>query len=137
MNAHEEARVAGERGLGNETDAMSPLSQRPWSGPLWAALLAGPVIWGLHFAVVYLAAEVACRGSGSWSWDDGMATAVTVMATVVAVVAIGVAALMTERLRRRTAPMHHELVVVGLALDALFALSVLAVGIPALVLEPC
>ncbi len=30
----------------------------------WVVLLAGPVIWLLHFSVVYLVAEAGCNGAG-------------------------------------------------------------------------
>jgi hypothetical protein len=126
-----------ERGIGNETDAMSPLSDRAGSAPLWLALLAGPVLWIVHFAVVYLASELACREG--WAQIAGVeaATLITVVATVVALAAIGMAALLTERGRRRTDQGNRQMLVIGLALDVLFAASVLAVGIPALVLDPC
>jgi hypothetical protein len=129
--------ATGERGIGNETDAMSPLADRAGSAPLWAALLAGPVLWIVHFAVVYLVSEVACRNA--WAELAGLeaATLATLVATAIALVAIGIAALLTERARRRTEQGNGQIMVIGLALDALFAASVLAVGIPALVLDPC
>lgn len=130
--------TTGERGIGNETDAMSPLADRPGSAPVWAALLAGPVLWITHFAVVYLASEVTCRER--WAREVAgveAATLITLVATAVALVAIAIAALFTVRLWRRSDRGSRQLMVVGLALDALFAASVLAVGIPALVLDPC
>jgi hypothetical protein len=128
---------AVERGIGNETDAMSPLADHPGSAPTWVALLAGPVLWIAHFVVVYVGSEITCRGDGTEWGGTPAATVITLTATAAAVIAIGIAALLTERERRRPAAGDNRLLAVGLALDALFAASVLAVGVPALVLDPC
>jgi hypothetical protein len=141
MTAHERGDRSGkataERGIGNETDAMSPLADRAGSAPLWTALLAGPVLWIVHFAVVYLAAEVACRDDGTRVAGMHAATLITLTATAAALGAIATAAALTERQRRRTDHGDPQIMIVGLALDVLFAASVLAVGVPALVLDPC
>lgn len=100
-------------------------------------LLAGPVLWSLHFLVVYLFAEAACTDEGR-GIDAGRGPAVvwvTVVATVVGVLACAAAALWAHR-RARVGP-DRELALVGALLSWLGVVSVLFVGVPALVVSAC
>lgn len=104
----------------------------------WAVLLAGPVIWIVHFAVVYLAAETVCTPAVSDRWpalDEGSLECFVVVATVVAALGCAVAAVVAWRATREpgASPLHRASVVLAVGSFA----SVLAVGGPVLVLGPC
>lgn len=104
----------------------------------WAVLLAGPVIWVVHFAVVYLAAEAACTPTVAARWpavdEDSLRTFVVVATVVGAGACLGAAVVAGRAMREPDAsPLHRASVV--LAIGAL--LSVVAVGAPVLVLGPC
>lgn len=104
----------------------------------WAVLLAGPVIWIVHFAAVYLAAEAACTPAVEDRWpavDESSLRVFIVAATVVAAVGCVVAALVAWRAMRRpdASPLHRASVVLAIGSVA----SVIAVGGPVLVLGPC
>jgi hypothetical protein len=53
------------------------------------ALLAGPVVWSVHFLLVYLVAEAGCTGDGQGLrlFDPPVPTVVTLTATAVAAAA--------------------------------------------------
>lgn len=60
----------------------------------WVVLLGGPVIWAVHFAVVYFVAEAGCNGAGDGLEQLGppVPALVTLVATLVAAPAcLGVA----------------------------------------------
>lgn len=117
----------------------------------WLVLLAGPVIWFAHFMVVYMVAEAGCTGSGPGLrlFDPPVPAAVTVVATVVAVVAcLGFAGWAFRRLRRGSPQgeadeeasargRHDELAMIGLLLSLLSAVAVLFVAAPILVFTGC
>lgn len=124
----------------------------------WAVLLAGPVIWFAHFMVVYLVAEAGCTGDGDGLelFDPPVPQAVTILTTVVAVLAcLGCAAWARRRWRanREDIPggsevageegggdgggRRPELAFSGMLLSLLSAVTVLSVGLPALFLRPC
>lgn len=104
----------------------------------WAVLLAGPVIWVVHFAVVYLAAEAACTPTVASRWpavgEDSLRGFV-VVATVVAGLACVAAVFVAWRAMREpdASPLHRASVVLAIG----SFLSVIAVGAPVLVLGPC
>ena len=109
-------------------------------------LLAGPVILLVHFLVVYLVVEAGCTGDGSGLdvFDPPVPTVTTLVATALAAAACCGSAWWAYR-RWRTAPEaereelvdHRPLAFVGLLLSLLALLTVLAVGLPALVLDAC
>lgn len=104
----------------------------------WMVLLAGPVIWIVHFGVVYLVAEVACTETVANRWPalgpDSL-RAFVIVTTIVAAVACAIAAVVAWRVMRQpdSSPLHRASVL--LAIGSL--LSVIAVGGPVLVLGPC
>lgn len=107
---------------------------------LWVLLLAGPVLWIAHFMVVYLFAEAACAARDS---DDlafpgtGAIAAVVVVSTVVAAGVAGLATVASWRGTRGRRADATSLGWAGVLLGALSVLSILAVGLPALALDPC
>lgn len=117
----------------------------------WVVLLAGPVIWFAHFMVVYMVAEAGCTGSGPGLHllDPPVPATVTVVATIIAVVAcLGFAGWSFRRSRTgipdgeaddevAARGRHRELAFVGMLLSLLSALAVLFVGAPALVFTGC
>lgn len=107
-------------------------------------LLAGPVILMVHFLVVYLVVEAGCTGDGPGfdALDPPVPAVATLAATAVAVLACCASAWWAYR-RWRGAPAPGALVdreplaFVGFLLSLLALLTVLLVGLPALVLEAC
>lgn len=118
--------------------------------------LAGPIIWSVHFMVVYLVAEAGCTGDGPGLalFDPPVPTVVTLAATAVATVAsLATAAWGYRRWRaRRQEPAggagdraggreDHDpggsLAFAGFLMSLLSVVSVLFVGLPALVLPAC
>lgn len=126
-------------GLGpNEREVEQPPTDRS-TIDVWAALLAGPVIWISHFMVVYLAAEAACvadDGGIDFVGEHGLVVGI-VAATAVAVAAVvAIGAWAWRRARTR----HGDDGVLGWAgvvLSAGSIVAILAVALPALVLDPC
>jgi hypothetical protein len=119
--------------------------------------LAGPVIWSVHFLLVYLVAEAGCTGDGPGLelFDPPVPTVVTLAATAVAAVASLASAAWGYR---RWRPATHEpaadeagdlsgaladrnrggtLAFAGFLLSSLSFVTVLFVGLPALVLPAC
>lgn len=117
----------------------------------WLVLLGGPVVWFGHFMVVYLVAEAGCTGSGPGLgvFDPPVPATVTIVATIVAVVACLVLAAWGLRRSRHGVPAgdaddepaaherHRSLAFVGVVLALLSAVAVLFVGVPALVFTGC
>lgn len=110
-----------------------------------AVLLAGPVIATVYFAVVYLVTEAGCSGDGPGldAFDPPVPTVVTLVATAVAAVACTAAAAWAHR-RWRSRPDeaaelvdHDPFAFLGLLLSLLSLVTVLIVGLPALVLQAC
>lgn len=115
----------------------------------WVVLLAGPVVWAVHFVVVYLVAEAGCTGSGPGleAFGPPVPSVVTFVATVVAVLAcLGVGG-WAWRLRGRgpgglaadesaAVERNRALMTIGLLLALLSAVAVIFVAAPAVWL-PC
>jgi hypothetical protein len=120
----------------------------------WFHLLGGPILWSAHFLASYASVEFACRarlpvldstvfGLSVLSWS---VLAFTLAATLAAVY-VGRAAYRSwhrlKKSRKTTEPDTWELesgrfmALSGMALSALFALTILLGGLPALVLGPC
>lgn len=106
-----------------------------------AVLVAGPVVGMADFLLVYLVAEAGCTGGGPGLEQLGppVPVVVTVAATLVAAVACLACAGWGVRRWRAEAPGTGEgsLALAGALLSGLFAVTVLMVGTPALVLGPC
>ncbi|MDQ3708471.1 MAG: hypothetical protein M3387_04040 [Actinomycetota bacterium] len=121
-----------------------------------AMFLAGPVIWSVHFMVVYLVVEAGCTGDGPglYLFDPPVPTVVTLVATIVAAVACLACAGWSHRewrtSRQRVASeaerptgeldehdRRESLAFAGMLLSLLGAVTVLFVGLPALVLPAC
>ncbi|HEU5084965.1 MAG TPA: hypothetical protein VFU14_16610 [Acidimicrobiales bacterium] len=127
------------------TDPASPrIAEEPPDNPstirLWVLLLAGPVLWIGHFMVVYLFAEAACAARES---DDipffGTGAIVTIVVAST-LVAAGLTALATVAAWRGTRGREADATAMGWAgvlLGALSIVAILAVGLPALAIDPC
>jgi hypothetical protein len=112
-----------------------------------AVLLAGPVISSVHFLVVYLVVEAGCTGGGPGlsAFDPPVPRIVTLAATAVAALACaGTAWWGVARWRGPRRPDTREelldrrpLALGGVLLSLLGLVTVLFVGLPALVLEAC
>jgi hypothetical protein len=121
-----------------------------------AMVVAGPVIWSVHFMVVYLVVEAGCTGEGPGLQLLGppVPTIVTLAATAVAALACLASAAWGYRRwrsRQREAadeagvwagePDEHDhggaLAFTGFLLSLLGLVIVLFVGLPALVLPAC
>ena len=109
-------------------------------------LLAGPVILIVHFLVVYLVAEAGCTGDGPGldAFDPPVPTIATLVATAVAALACCASAWWgyrrwrsTPRSEREELVDHQPLAFVGFLMSLLALVTVLVVGLPALVLEAC
>ncbi|MDY7101418.1 MAG: hypothetical protein S0880_09550 [Actinomycetota bacterium] len=123
---------------------------------IWPVLLGGPVIWFVHFMVVYLVAEAGCTGSGDGlsAFGPPVPRIVSVVATAVAVLACLALAVVAHRRRREqrveagreagdrdpSGPAGRDradLFTAAMILSLLSAGSVLAVGLPAPFLAAC
>jgi hypothetical protein len=155
MNAHDREETApGQKGsatAGQGTAAPVPAGTSARARWTIALFLSGPVIWSVHFVVVYLVVDAGCTGGGPGlqKFAPPVPTVVTIVATVVAAVAcLGAAALSYRRWRSdrhgrdaRTdlAPAEGvgTLAFMGLLLALLGFVTVLFVGLPALFLPAC
>lgn len=130
-------------------NSLSHLSRSPWFH-----FLGGPILWSAHFLVSYGWVEFACRarllvldstilGFTILSWSVLMLTLVAVLATLY----VGWASYRSwQRLRESQETNELEawgvesrrfMAFSGIALSALFSLTILLTGLPALVLGPC
>jgi hypothetical protein len=113
------------------------------TGPMWVILLAGPVTWAVHFFVVYLLVEAACNiDSVAAMLSPDRTRTVVLAATVIAVGICGVFVVRSRRileLFRDTGRDHPQRFVatMGLLMGSIFAVAVVAVGVPALWLSAC
>jgi hypothetical protein len=142
----------GGRTAGEGTPFAVDVSRDRRARAAWVAFLAGPVIWFIHFMVVYLAVEAGCTGEGPGLrvFNPPVSDIVTLAATAVAapacVVFAGWAFLRWRARRHGQAPDDGELEVhdrggslafAGLLLSSLSFVAILFVGLPALVLPAC
>ena len=132
-----------------------PPGQQIDSRQLWIQLLAGPVLWTVHFVSSYLVVEAACQLG--WSTNrpgfQGLSS-VVILLTALAVIATLLFALKSYRAwrtihadrslreefrepeRRFEGPVDFMLFS-GFLLSALFAVVILMTGLPAFFLQPC
>jgi hypothetical protein len=136
------SRTAGE-GTPLAVDVSADRRAR-WS---LAMFVAGPVIWSVHFMVVYLAVEAGCNGEGPGLrlFDPPVPTVVTLVATALAALAcLGSARWGWRRWRAGQDAADPDgpgwggsLAFAGFLMSLLGLLTVLFVGLPALVLPAC
>ena len=125
------------------TGVQEETTSPPRGARRWRWVLAAPVLWFVYFMVVYLFAEAACH-DGSARFDvagvDGVAT-ITVLSTVLAVgLTVPIVSSAARRVLAADATGEREgrdLDLIALLLSGCFLLAIIAVGIPALVLQPC
>lgn len=113
--------------------------------------LAGPLIWSVHFMLVYVVTEAGCTGDGPGLvlFDPPVPTVVTLVATAVAAIAcLATAAWGYRRWRAgrgarsdgtglEPPDLGGSLAFAGFLMSLLGLVSVLFVGLPALVLPAC
>jgi hypothetical protein len=142
VTASDDLRGDGEGTAARGTPAPVDVEVDPRARTTIALLLAGPVIGVVHFAVVYLVTEAGCSGDGPGlrALDPPVPTRVTVLATVLAALACAAVAGWTYR-RGRSGDDglvdRRPLAFVGFLLALLSLVTVLMVGLPALVLDAC
>lgn len=145
------ARGDGSRTAGEGTPVAVDVSSDVRNRGVLAMFVAGPVIWTAHFLLVYLVVEAGCTGEGPAleRFAPPVATAVTLVATAVA--ALGCLAVAAWNFRRwRAAQEDAEdgpgleppdrggvLAMAGCAMALLGVVTVLFVGLPAVVLSTC
>jgi len=134
---------------------MVPTGQKENSRMLWIQLLAGPILWSVHFLVGYLLVEASCQAG--WNFEllgfNGLSFIIIVL-TILAVVGTGLFALksyrgwkglragrsLREELRESASWFEGAVDFMyfsGFLLGILFGLTILMVGLPALFLQPC
>lgn len=122
---------------------------------LWVQLLAGPILWSVHFLVSYLIVEAACQIG--WRFSILGMSGLSFIVIVLTVLAVLGAVLFAVRSYRGWRGIHGDrrlrdqfregskwfegpvdfMYFSGLLLSVLFAIVILMVGLPALVLQPC
>lgn len=124
---------------------------------IWAVFLSGPVIWIVHFMLVYLVVEAGCTGEGPGLdlFDPPVSHVVTLLLTAVAAVGcLASASWAYRRWSERESESRADaggddpaaaderevttsLPFAGLLLSSLSFVAILLVGLPALVLGGC
>jgi uncharacterized membrane protein len=125
---------------GTEDRPVELVPRSPATIGLWLLLLAGPIIWVLHFGVVYFAAEASCAASATpemWFMGPDALVGTILAATVVATAVAALTAVYSWRRARRGDGDDAHLGRAGFLLTLGSIVAVLAVGLPALVLDPC
>lgn len=152
---------SGGRDLGSTTSQHGTpmavdIAAPPSTRRALALFVAGPVVWFTHFVVVYVVAEAGCTGEGTGLrlFDPPVPIVVTLVATAVATVACAVIAWWEYRRwqagRHPVAADHADAVpesddpqiagalpFTGFLLAIVSLVSVLFVGLPAVVLPSC
>lgn len=141
----------GARTSGAGTPVAVDMTAAPRARGTIALFVAAPVIWSLHFMVVYVVAEAGCTGDGPGlsAFDPPVPTVVTHVSTALAAlacVAVAVACVRRWRADRDERPdgpgrepldRGGALPFIGFLLALLGVVEVLFVGLPALVLPAC
>jgi hypothetical protein len=143
--------VDGSRTAGEGTPFAVDVSRDRWARWPLLMFVSGPIIWSVHFLLVYLVAEAGCSGDGPGLslFDPPVPKVVTLAATAAAVAAaLGCATWWYRRWRvgeREAAAggglREHgggeSLAFAGFLLSLLSVVAILFVGLPALVLPSC
>lgn len=141
----------GAKTAGKGTPVPADTSASPRARGTMALFVAGPVIWTVHFLVVYLVVEAGCTGGGPGlqRLRPPVPTVVTLAATAIAVVAcLACAGWGYQRWRGDqqqaddgAIPDQRDrggsLALIGAGLSLLGVIVVLFVGLPAVVLPAC
>lgn len=130
-----------------EAGPQGPEAHEPRRRFWWLRLLAGPIVYGVYFALAYLAVEAACRtGWLRFTVANTNGITVTLLALTAAAAFAVLLALITTAVRQRqlrpqgtseAADSDRFVAQVGMMLDALFLLLILATGAPIVLLAPC
>jgi hypothetical protein len=112
---------------------------------LWIGVLAGPIAWSALLEINYILSYVACEQRQTWMLHVAAAAALSLVAAAAAFTwRAAPLGLTYEREREAsTDPVDTAIIrarfmaISGLALCAWFALVIIAMEIPVLVLEPC
>ncbi len=123
-----------------------PLAPPP-RGRLWPRLLVGPILYSVYFMAAYLLVEAGCTvGLLDFSLAGTNGVTVVVLGLTGLALAAVLISLTLNVMRLRQLPPRSDpetgdpdrfVVRVGIMLDLLFTLLVLATGAPALLLAPC
>lgn len=142
----------GARTAGEGTPLAVDVSADRRARSALAMFVAGPVIWSVHFMVVYLLVEAGCSGSGQGLrlLDPPVPTVATLAATALAALALLVCARWSYRhwQASRHEPARRDgglggdgpngsLAFASFLLSLLGLVAVLFVGLPAVVLPAC
>ena len=130
-------------------------SRQENSRMLWIQLLAGPILWSVHFLLVYMLAETYCQAGWNFSLLglNGISFLV-ILLTILAVIATVLFGLrsyrgwrsfhtdrsLSDQFRESSAWFQGPIdffYFTGFLLSTLFALVILFVGLPVIFLEPC
>jgi hypothetical protein len=153
----ESGREDGSRTAVEGTPFAVDVSRDRRTRSVLAMFVAGPIIWSVHFMLVYLVAEAGCTGDGPGLqlFDPPVPKAVTLAATAAAAVAALACAGWSWRRWRASSdqPAADEagdlaggledfdrggtLAFSGFLLSLLSVVTILFVGLPALVLPSC
>jgi hypothetical protein len=146
----------GSRTAGEGTPFAVDVSRDRRARRALVLFVAGPVLWSVHFMVVYLVVEAGCSGDGPGLelFDPPVPKIVTLAATAAA--AVAALACAGWSWRRWRAGEHQPadeagdlaggltdrdrggtLAFAGFLLSLLSVVTILAVGVPALVLPSC
>lgn len=134
---------------------LGPPAQKLNSLMLWGQLLAGPILWSIHFLLSYLLVEAFCQMGWNFSLlgMNGLFFLVITF-TILAVLGAALSSLRSYRSWQtlhagRSLQEHFRdgsswfegpvdfMYFSGFLLSSLFAVTILMVGIPSLFLHPC
>ena len=129
------------------TDATTQQESREGWPSLWFGMLTGPIVYSLHFIVVYLLVETACKADllqFTVLGINGVSFSVALL-TLVAAGFTGYSTFVAYRDWRQTHPARagrHEgyaslMALAGLWLSGFFTVVIVLTGLPALFLVVC
>ena len=125
------------------------------SRTLWTQLLAGPILWSIHFLLVYMLVETYCQAG--WNFNLVGLNGISFLVILFTIIAVIATVLFGLRSYRGWRSFHTDrslrdqfqensawfqgpvdfFYFTGFLLSTLFALVILLVGLPAIFLEPC